>query len=525
MRRIRAGAVALVAIGLVGTGVVAAPSAHAATGDPTAGCIANDSFLSPPVGSMDLTSTPPGAPSALPIPPASKVAPGDEIDITLTWDDTDWADIDSIFNCVRTGINTTPPTLTETFRANLSYRQDDPANDGELVLDGGAPDRPTLKVPLATPGGTFICARGVLVGTPNAPHESVQKTARRCYQVHTKPFRPVNVNAVAGDATATVSWASGGDGGESLIDYTITSSPGNITKVVPANTTSVKFTGLQNNTKYTFTVRTRNSLGASGTTLSNTVVPSKNSGFWIAARDGGIFSFGDAAFHGSTGSLRLNRPIVGMTGTPTGNGYWFVAADGGIFAYGDAGFYGSTGSLKLNQPIVGMTANPNGRGYWFVASDGGVFSFGDAKFYGSMGGIKLNQPIVGMSTTPSGRGYWLVARDGGIFSFGDAKFYGSTGSLKLNQPIVGMTNTPTGKGYRFVAADGGIFSFGDAKFYGSVGGAAGGNSVVGMARTRSGAGYWLVTRSGRIYAFGNAVKHGDLTGVRLNQPIVGMSSD
>jgi hypothetical protein len=30
------------------------------------------------------------------------------------------------------------------------------------------------------------------------------------------------------------------------------------------------------------------------------------------ATDGGIFSFGDAQFLGSTGSITLNRPIVGI---------------------------------------------------------------------------------------------------------------------------------------------------------------------------------------------------------------------
>ena len=41
-------------------------------------------------------------------------------------------------------------------------------------------------------------------------------------------------------------------------------------------------------------------------------------------------------------------------------------------------FHGSTGSLTLNKPIVGMAATPDGQGYWLVASDGGVFAFGDA---------------------------------------------------------------------------------------------------------------------------------------------------
>jgi hypothetical protein len=73
-----------------------------------------------------------------------------------------------------------------------------------------------------------------------------------------------------------------------------------------------------------------------------------------------------------------------MAGTPTGKGYWLVAKDGGIFSFGDAAFYGSMGGKPLNQAIVGMAGTPTGKGYWLVAKDGGIFSFGDAAFYGSM---------------------------------------------------------------------------------------------------------------------------------------------
>jgi hypothetical protein len=45
-----------------------------------------------------------------------------------------------------------------------------------------------------------------------------------------------------------------------------------------------------------------------------------------------------------------------MAPTSDGQGYWLVASDGGIFSYGDAQFYGSTGALTLNKPIVGMAA-------------------------------------------------------------------------------------------------------------------------------------------------------------------------
>ena len=247
-----------------------------------------------------------------------------------------------------------------------------------------------------------------------------------------------------------------------------------------------------------------------------------NGGYWLVGSDGGIFSFGNAPFLGSTGGTRLNQPIVGMAATKSRQGYRFVAADGGIFSFGDAKFYGSTGGVRLNKPIVGMAPTPSGLGYWLVASDGGIFSFGDAKFYGSTGGISLNKPIVGMAANPNGNGYWLVAEDGGIFSFGEAPFFGSTGAVKLNQPIVAMAAHPSGKGYWFVAKDGGIFSYGESKFSGSTGGVALSSPIVSITTTGSGKGYWFTSAGGSVYSFGDAGFCGAVGGSRLNSPIVGM---
>ena len=205
-------------------------------------------------------------------------------------------------------------------------------------------------------------------------------------------------------------------------------------------------------------------------------------GYRIVTTAGRVTGLGDpcqtSAFEGEvTGSLA--QPVVGAAATPSGAGYWLVASDGGIFSFGDAAFHGSTGAIVLNKPIVGMAPTPSGNGYWLVASDGGIFSFGDAAFQGSTGGIVLNKPIVGMAPTPSGNGYWLVASDGGIFSFGDAAFAGSTGGIRLASPIVGMTASTDGGGYVLVGADGGIFNFGDAPFFGSAAGGTG--PVVGIA--------------------------------------------
>jgi len=245
-------------------------------------------------------------------------------------------------------------------------------------------------------------------------------------------------------------------------------------------------------------------------------------GYWTTASDGGVFSFGQLGYHGSTGGIRLQRPVVGMAATVSSHGYWLVASDGGVFSFGDAVFHGSTGSIRLDKPIVGMAATPDGGGYWLVASDGGVFSFGDAGFFGSTGGMPLNAPIVGMAATPDGGGYWLVASDGGVFSFGDAGFFGSTGGIRLSRPVVGMATTPDGDGYWLAASDGGIFAFGDAGFSGSLGSVRLAEPIVGISTPFGGGGYWLVASDGGIFAFGSAGFTGSMGGRRLNAPMVGM---
>ncbi|HET7489985.1 MAG TPA: hypothetical protein VFJ85_18815 [Acidimicrobiales bacterium] len=54
----------------------------------------------------------------------------------------------------------------------------------------------------------------------------------------------------------------------------------------------------------------------------------------------------------------MNSSVLGMAATPTGDGVWLVASDGGIFSFGDARFFGSTGAIHLNKPIVNVAAAP-----------------------------------------------------------------------------------------------------------------------------------------------------------------------
>ncbi len=188
-------------------------------------------------------------------------------------------------------------------------------------------------------------------------------------------------------------------------------------------------------------------------------------GYWTATANGNV----NACRVASLGSVstHLNAPIVGIASTPDSGGYWLVASDGGVFSFGDARFHGSEGGVRLNKPIVGIERTASGNGYWLVASDGGVFTFGDAKFHGSTGALRLNKPIIGMATDVASDGYWLVASDGGSFTFGNVHYYGSLGSTAIPAPITGVAPSPTGKGYWLSGADGSVYGFGDAKNVGS----------------------------------------------------------
>jgi hypothetical protein len=229
------------------------------------------------------------------------------------------------------------------------------------------------------------------------------------------------------------------------------------------------------------------------------------SGYWLVGADGGVFSFGQAAFYGSTGAKHLNQPIVGIHATPDGLGYWEVASDGGVFAFGDAGFYGSTGAMHLNQPIVGIQPTSDGGGYWLVASDGGVFAFGDAAFHGSATGLSPTSTIVGLAATPDGGGYWEAAANGSVFAFGDAVYGGGAPSSGATVGISAL-----GTGYRLVASDGGVFTFGGAPFFGSAGGQYLNKPMIGISATQTG--YLSVASDGGVFTYGDTGFYGSLAG-------------
>ena len=235
-------------------------------------------------------------------------------------------------------------------------------------------------------------------------------------------------------------------------------------------------------------------------------------GYWMTGADGGVFAFGSAVFHGSTGAMTLAQPIVGMAATPDAQGYWFVARDGGVFAFGDAQFGGAVPSVARADDVIGIAAAPRG-GYWVAAADGTVWAFGGAPQFPSLrhAGVDVSD-VVGIATSAGGRGYYLVGSDGAVFASGDATFHGSMGAVPLNRPVVGLATDPATGGYWLVAADGGIFAF-DAPFLGSTGNLTLARPIVGMTATADGLGYWFAAGDGGIFGEGDAAYLGSLPGL------------
>ncbi|MGH9002659.1 MAG: FG-GAP-like repeat-containing protein, partial [Acidimicrobiia bacterium] len=192
------------------------------------------------------------------------------------------------------------------------------------------------------------------------------------------------------------------------------------------------------------------------------------SGYWMVAADGAVYSFGDAAYHGG-GLSRPGTRAVDLEPTPSGNGYWIVDATGVVTPHGDAPWLGNAG--VAGEEVTSISATPTGAGYWLFTTTGRVLAFGDAAHFGDLAGVRLNGPVLDSIVTPSGRGYYMVASDGGIFSFGDARFFGSMGGIRLNAPVQSLVPDPDGTGYWLVASDGGVFSF-ETAFRGSLGGVA-----------------------------------------------------
>lgn len=243
-------------------------------------------------------------------------------------------------------------------------------------------------------------------------------------------------------------------------------------------------------------------------------------GYYTFDIQGGVFTHGDARYHGSVPELRRTNPAIGpalavdLAPTLTDGGYWVLDEAGGIFGFGDAPFLGSVPGLRNAGIAIGpgllIDLAPVGtRGYYLMDEQGGVFTFGNLAFHGSIPGLREQGVPIGpadpVEIAPRGpAGYWMLDSTGGVFSFGDAPFFGSLPQRGVQARAVAMASAPGGNGYWILDEGGGVHAFGNAESFGSASALLGGVPAVGLSASPDGSGYWVVAADGRVFAFGIA---------------------
>ncbi len=82
-----------------------------------------------------------------------------------------------------------------------------------------------------------------------------------------------------------------------------------------------------------------------------------------------------------------------MTAAGDGSGYWVVARDGGIFAFG-VGFHGSLPGMGMATTAgVRIRAIGEGAGYYILTADGQVHAFGAARSYAAAGSLSVGTAV------------------------------------------------------------------------------------------------------------------------------------
>jgi hypothetical protein len=91
-----------------------------------------------------------------------------------------------------------------------------------------------------------------------------------------------------------------------------------------------------------------------------------------------------------------------MAPTPNGAGYWLVASDGGVFSFGDAAFEGSLPGVHVSATGVALLPTLTGAGYLIVTADGRAVDFGDAPQLGDVADVVVGYSghLVGGAVVP-----------------------------------------------------------------------------------------------------------------------------
>ena len=164
---------------------------------------------------------------------------------------------------------------------------------------------------------------------------------------------------------------------------------------------------------------------------------------------------GTPGITGPSAIRSLKQPVIGIAASPTGHGYWLATADGGVFSFGDAAAHGSL--LHQHLTVTAIAASPGpAQGYWLLAAGGSVHAFGAAKDLGSAStgaGVQASA----LAPTPNGAGYVVVTM-GPSAPSRHLNFLGNF--LVTCYDLSGLTKSGAMAGPQSVAVDPGVIPLG-----------------------------------------------------------------
>jgi hypothetical protein len=174
----------------------------------------------------------------------------------------------------------------------------------------------------------------------------------------TAPAAPTAVTAIAGNASATVSWTAPSNGGSAITSYTVTpfigaaaQAPVTVTGNPPATTTTV--TGLTNGTSYTFKVTATNAIGTGPASApSNAVTPTATAQTFTLFGNNtpGTIDAGDAGANVELG-VKFTADTSGLV---TGARFYKAAANTGTHT---ATLWNAAGTALATATFTGESAS------------------------------------------------------------------------------------------------------------------------------------------------------------------------
>ena len=233
-----------------------------------------------------------------------------------------------------------------------------------------------------------------------------------------------------------------------------------------------------------------------------------NDGYWVAAKDGGVFSQGTAVFRGSAvGNINLGyNPVVGISPTSDHKGYYLVSNRGDVYAFGNAVYAGGVGAnLVPGATVVGIAAH-NGGGYWIIDNQGHTYGYGGAPSFG-YNPSGYDGSIVSIAPSATGNGYFAISSYGQVYGLGDAGGCGNPGGVTN---VVAISADNDGSGCFITTSNGAVYAY-NAQYQGGMNGVALNGPIVGITSTSDGKGYWMVASDGGVFTFGDAQFQGAIT--------------